>query len=113
MRTTIMETFDFKQPLLLLKRKGDLISKIYARQDKSEELLKLLVQWASVEEKTGREFSMYVFEVLSDVHLTSQQLANYKNDFMQIFEKALNDREVSVRVAALKAITAFFSGIDD
>mmetsp|Transcript_5143 Transcript_5143/g.3605 ORF Transcript_5143/g.3605 Transcript_5143/m.3605 type:complete len:117 (+) Transcript_5143:539-889(+) len=32
---------------------------------------------------------------------------------MQIFEKALVDREISVRVAALKAITAFFNGIDD
>jgi hypothetical protein len=28
---------------------------------------------------------MYVFEVLSEVHLTSVQLGTYKNDFMNIF----------------------------
>jgi hypothetical protein len=32
---------------------------------------------------------------------------------MAIFEKTLADAEVSVRVAALKAITAFFNGITD
>lgn len=32
---------------------------------------------------------------------------------MQIFERALNDEEIVVKVAALKAISAFVSGIDD
>lgn len=32
---------------------------------------------------------------------------------MAIFEKTLSDAEVSVRVASLKAITAFFNGISD
>ena len=31
MRTTVMSTLDFNQPLMVLKRKGDIISKIYAR----------------------------------------------------------------------------------
>lgn len=46
LRTTIMNTLDFNQNLTLLKRKGDIISKIYAKQDKNEDLLKLLVEWA-------------------------------------------------------------------
>jgi hypothetical protein len=37
--------------MLLLKRKGDLISKIFMLQNKNEELLKMLVTWASSEEK--------------------------------------------------------------
>jgi len=32
---------------------------------------------------------------------------------MQIFERALQDTEITVKVAALKAISAFISGIDD
>lgn len=46
MKTTIMSTLNFNQPLPLLKRKGDLISKIFAKQNKNEDLLNLLVEWA-------------------------------------------------------------------
>jgi hypothetical protein len=31
MKVTIMQTLDFNQPLPLLKRKGDIISKIYSK----------------------------------------------------------------------------------
>lgn len=36
-----------------------------------------------------------------------------KEDFKKIFDKALKDPEVDVRVAALKAITSFVSWIED
>lgn len=49
MKSAVMQTMDFNQPLSLLKRKGDIISKIYAKQNKSEDLLKLLVEWAQSE----------------------------------------------------------------
>lgn len=32
---------------------------------------------------------------------------------MKIFDNSLNDREVNVKVAALKATTAFLTSIDD
>lgn len=114
MKTTVMNTMDFNShSLLLLKRKGDIISKIYAKQNKSEDLLKLLVEWASSDQVNSRLFSMYVFEVLSDCHLTPEQLSAHKDAFMSIFSKSLTDREVTVRVAALKATTAFLTSIDD
>jgi hypothetical protein len=72
MKSTIMNTLDFNQPLMLLKRKGDIISKIYSKQNKSEDLLTLLVEWASSDNSIGRQFSMYIFEVLSDCHLTPE-----------------------------------------
>ena len=46
MRATVMSTLDFTQPLLILKRKGDILSKIYSKQGKNEDLLKLLAEWA-------------------------------------------------------------------
>lgn len=114
MKMTVMNTMDFNtNSLLLLKRKGDIISKIYARQNKNEDLLKLLVDWASSDLATSRLFAMYVFEVLSDCHLTPDQLVTYKDSFMSIFSKSFTDREVSVRVAALKATTSFLTSIDD
>lgn len=113
MKQKLEADLNFNQSLTLLKRKGDLISKIYTKQDKSEDLLKLLVQWARDSNLTGRQFSMYLFEVLSDCHLSEVQLKRYKDDFMKIFAEALTDRECVVRVAALKATTAFLTSIDD
>lgn len=72
MKQTVMNTMDFNQPMTLLKRKGDIISKIYAKQNKSEDLLKLLVEWAQSDNVTSRQFAMYLFEVLSDCHLTPE-----------------------------------------
>ena len=44
MKQAVMESLDFKtQPILLLKRKGDILSKIFSLQGKNEELLNLLV----------------------------------------------------------------------
>ena len=104
---------DFNQPLTLLKRKGDIISKIYAKQNKSEDLLKLLVDWAGSDNTASRQFAMYLFEVLSDCHLTPEQLSTYKDSFMNIFSKSFTDREVSVRVATFKATTSFLTSMDD
>lgn len=56
---------------------------------------------------------MYLFEVLSDCHLTPEQLNSYKDSFMSLFSKSFTDREVSVRVAAFKATTSFLTSIDD
>jgi hypothetical protein len=56
---------------------------------------------------------MYGFEIMSELHLTSEQMAANKRDFSTIFVKALNDDSIHVQTAALKAITAFLSGIDD
>jgi hypothetical protein len=56
---------------------------------------------------------MYVFEVLSEIHLTSAQLTSSKNDFITIFQKGLNDKDTNVKVASLKAVTAFLSSIEE
>lgn len=85
MKDTIMNTIDFNQPLPLLKRKGDIISKIYSKQNKNEDLLKLIIDWSKLDNQTGRVFSMYVFEVLADCHLTPEQLSLYKDSFLGIF----------------------------
>ena len=72
MKQAVMNTMDFNQNMSLLKRKGDIISKIFAKQKRSEDLLKLLVEWSSSESSNGRQFAMYLFEVLSDCHLAPE-----------------------------------------
>jgi hypothetical protein len=114
MKQAVMESLDFKtQPLLLLKRKGDVISKIYSLQGKNEELLSLLVQWAQSEDVNSKQFAMYVFEILSECHLTEEQLRTHKDSFFTIFDSSLQDAEIKVRVAALKATTSFLFSIED
>ncbi len=72
MKDSIMNTISFAQNISLLKRKGDILSKIFAKLKQSEELLKLLVNWASSEVTNGRLLAMYLFEVVSDCHLTPE-----------------------------------------
>ena len=116
MKQAVMSTIagDFStQNMTLLKRKGDIISKIYVRQNRSEELLKMLVEWSNSESSTARQLAMYLFEVVSDYHLTSEQLTAYKDSFMTIFTKSLTDKELLVRIAALKATISFLTSIED
>ena len=90
MKQAVMDSLDFKsQPLVLLKRKGDVLSKIFSLQDKNEELLNFLVQWAQSENVVSKQFAMYVFEILSECHLKADQLKKYKDSFFTIFEKSL------------------------
>ena len=56
---------------------------------------------------------MYGYEIMSELSLSSEELASAKNEFIQIFEKTLVDKEVTVRIAALKAVSAFVSGLED
>jgi len=75
--------------------------------------LNLLVQWAQADDNVSKQFAMYVFEILSECHLQPEQLIKYKSSFFSIFEKSLQDAEIKVRVAALKATTSFLYSIED
>jgi hypothetical protein len=56
---------------------------------------------------------MYVFEILSECHLTPEQLSQYKDSFYSIFEQTLKDGDMKVRVAGLKASITFLNSITD
>jgi importin-5 len=56
---------------------------------------------------------MYIFEVISDCHLTPEQISTHKDSFMKIFAQTLTDRDIQVKVASLKATTAFLTSVDD
>lgn len=114
MKNSIIATMDFTtQGMLLLKRKGDIITKIFVRQNKSAELLGLVGNCVSHESVNGRQFAMYLLEVLADCHLAPEQITSFKDSFMGLFGKSLVDREITVRVAALKATISFLTSIDD
>ena len=115
MKQAVLDSLDFKnQPLLLLKRKGDILSKMFQQLGQSEDFLNLLVQWSQASEDTvTRQFAMYNFEILSECHLTNEQLKKYKQSFFQIFQSSLTDGDIKVKVASLKATTSFLYSIED
>jgi hypothetical protein len=66
MQEAVMKSIDFKtQNMILLKRKRDLISKIYSLQNQNESFLKILVKWAGSEDIVSKQMAMYVFEKMT------------------------------------------------
>ena len=56
---------------------------------------------------------MHIFELLAEYHLPQEQIIQNSENFMKLFTNCLKDETVSVKVAALKAITSFLSSIDE
>lgn len=56
---------------------------------------------------------MYLFEIVSDCHLTPAQLATHSGSFLSILSQSLQDLDTKVKVAAFKATTAFLTSLDD
>ena len=113
MRAAVMESVDFAQPILLLKRKGDIIAKVYHNLDQSDALLKQLVEWSGLENSNSKQLAMYVFERLAECHLSNEKLLEHKDSFYAIFSKSLGDADMKVRVAALRATSSFLLTIED
>ena len=89
-KQAVNASIDFNtQSIGLLKRKGDVLSKIYSKLNQNGEFLTQLVNYANSEVVKERQFAMYSFEILSEMHLTSEELTSSKKDFMNIFDKAL------------------------
>jgi hypothetical protein len=56
---------------------------------------------------------MYLLENLAEFNLPVETLKAFSRQFMTIFYKALQDKEVKVKVAGLKATSKFLSSIED
>ena len=56
---------------------------------------------------------MYVFEKQTECHLSDEQLNTHKDSFYQIFEKSMQDQDIKVRVAALRATASFLLSIEN
>ena len=60
-----------------------------------------------------KKFAMYNFEILSEYHLSQDLLVQNSQEFIDLFDKSLEDDNVEIKVASLKAITSFLSSIDE
>ena len=79
LKGAIEGSLDFdNQPMVLLKRKGDVLSMIYYKLDKKDVFVQYLVSLCSSESSKCRQFAMYAFEILSEMHLSSEELSGAK-----------------------------------
>jgi hypothetical protein len=70
-----MTSIEFeKQPLMMLKRKADVLSKVYYRMNKNEQLFAYIQQMSADANVKARQFAMYAFEVMSEVNLSEEEL---------------------------------------
>lgn len=60
-----------------------------------------------------KQFAMYNFEVLSEYHLTEEFIVQHSAEFIQLFTSSLQENNIHIKVASLKAISIFLSSIDD
>ena len=74
LREAIQASIEFvEQPIQLLKRKADVLSKVYWKLGKNQELVGFIAQAAGMADQVkARQFAMYTFEVMSEVTLDSE-----------------------------------------
>ena len=120
LKDKISQSIDFvAQPSSLLKRKADIICKCFRKLETYPEMIQNLVSVLSRTEGSqeelvkSKQFAMYNFEVLSEFHLSQELIVEHSEQFIQLFTATLQEKDILVRVAALKAISCFLSSIDD
>lgn len=56
---------------------------------------------------------MYNFEILAEYHLPQELVIENSANFLELFKESLEDEQIEIRVASLKAISSFLSSIDE
>ena len=115
----MLGSIDFSQPMHFLKKKADIITACYREIENYPELIQQLVLVLQSQEGTPEQlgikkvYAMYIFELLAEYHLPQEQIVQNSNQFIELFSGCLKDSNITVKVAALKAITSFLGSIDD
>ena len=112
-RDLLLNSINFADDMNLLRRRGEVLTNVYSRLEQETSLLQQLESWSGNENANARDFSLYLFQILADVHLSNDLIYQQSNNFMTIFSKSFKDSEVRVKVRALQATTAFLTSIDE
>lgn len=120
LKQRIKGTLNFEaEPMNLLRRKAEIICKLHKKEESYGELVQQMGQLAGQEASNadsivkGKQFAMYMFELLSEYHLPQEQIVANSNHFMLLFSQSLKDVSVKVRTATLKAMICFLTSIED
>ena len=113
MSNQLFDFVDFNKSGAYQQSLGYLIVKVFAKVEQFEEPLNKTVQWSQNENPLARSFAMYLIEVLADVHIPVDLFKKYIQEFANIFSTNLNDPDIRVKVAALKATSSFLTSMQN
>lgn len=116
----VSQSIDFaNNSINLLRRKAEVICKCFRKLESYDEMIQNLVSLLKMNDGEQNEvvkrkqFAMYNFELLSEYHLSEEFIVQNSSDFIQLFTNTLQENNILVKVASLKAISIFLSSIDD
>lgn len=104
---------DFERSQLVLHAQGGVIVRVYAKLEQVQTLLHKIIELNKHDNPVVRELSMYMLEILVDVHIPGDLAKENIHEFKKIFQEGLQDGELKVRVASLKATSSFITSLDD
>jgi importin-5 len=79
-----------KEPMTLIRRKAEIICKLYKKQGDYSELIAKLQMLAAMPSDSEvivkmKEFAMYMFELLAEYHLPQELIVSNQDSFMSLF----------------------------
>lgn len=104
---------NFSRNTLVLHAQGGVIVRVYAKLDDVKTLLMKIIEFSKHDDAATRELAMYMLEILVDVHIPAELAKENIQDFKAIFKQGLEDAEMAVKVASLKATSSFITSLDD
>lgn len=120
LKNTVSASINFAADSInVLRKKAEIICKCFKKLETYEEMIQNLVSLLKAtdgdqaELVKKKQFAMYNFEILSEYHLSQELIVAHSADFIQLFTQTLQENNIEIRVASLKAISIFLSSIDD
>ena len=110
---SIFSILNFERSELVLHAQGSVIVRIYVKLKEIKTLLSKIIELNNHENLSVRELAMYMLEILVDVHLPQDLAKENTDDFVQLFRRGLEDPELKVKIACLKATSSFITSLDD
>ena len=97
-----------------LQRLGECLASLYqitSLQEGFKEILNMLNNTESI----SRKFAMYIIEVLCDLEALNEKILdnNSIENFINIFNSTLEDKDIEVKVSALKSLVNFLNNLKD
>lgn len=109
----IFNILDFERSNLVLHAQGGVVVRVFAKLNQIKTLLEKIIEFSQHENAATRELAMYMLEILVDVHIPTELAKENIQHFKAIFKQGLEDKELKVRVASLKATSSFITSLDE
>ena len=96
---------------VLMNIGAEILCNLTAHNNVYQSFLQELEQICKSPEVNLRMFGLIAFETITAAHLDVTLLENYATNFLSIFKELLSDKEVNVRMQAVKTTSTFLASL--